>query len=159
MNLNKVFILGNLTRDPERRSLPSGQPVVSFGLATNRFFTNNDGEKEKRTEFHNVTAFRNLAKTADQYLQKGSLALIEGRLRTNTWEDKNGNKRSRTEIIALNIQLGPKGAGKGKTQSGDDDIPVVEDSQKQKSKDKDSSKSDSSDDEEEEEIDVDEIPF
>lgn len=158
MNLNKVFVLGNLTRDPERRSLPSGQPVVSFGLATNRYFTK-DGKKEKRTEFHNITAFGKLAETADQYLNKGSLALIEGRLRTNTWEDKNGNRRSRTEIIALNIQLGPRRKAGSRTSSKDDDIPVVEDSKKEspKKNKKKKSKSDSSNDEEE--IDVDEIPF
>ncbi len=108
MNLNKVFILGNLTRNPEKRSLPSGQPIVSFGMATNRFYTPQGGEKRQETEFHNVTIFGRLAEIASQYLQKGSLVLIEGRLRTRSWQDSSGVKHFRTEIIAENLQLGPR---------------------------------------------------
>lgn len=112
MNLNKVFVLGNLTRDPETRSLPSGQPVVSFGLATNRFFTSQSNEKQQETEFHNITLFGRLAEIASQYLKKGSLVLIEGRIRTRNWADRNNPdfKHYRTEIICERMQLGPKPA-------------------------------------------------
>lgn len=118
MNLNKVFVLGNLTRDPERRTLPSGNAVVSFGLATNRFFTS-QGQKQQEAEFHNIVIFGKLAETAAQYLKKGSLALIEGRLKTTNWQDpSSGIKRYRTEIIAERMQLGPRTAfvGSGKFQ-------------------------------------------
>ena len=108
MNLNKAFILGNLTRDPEIRTLPSGDSVASLGIATNRFWTSKDGQKQQEAEFHNVTAFSRLAEICSQFLTKGSLVLIEGRLRTRSWEDKSGIKHFRTEIIAQNIQLAPK---------------------------------------------------
>ncbi|MDI6883474.1 MAG: single-stranded DNA-binding protein, partial [Patescibacteria group bacterium] len=113
MNLNKVFILGRLTQNPEKRSLPSGQAVVSFGVATNRFFTNKEGEKQQEVEFHNVTLFGKLAETASQYLNKGSLVLIEGRLRTRNWQDSSGKKHYRTEIIGERIQFGPKFTSNG----------------------------------------------
>lgn len=107
MNLNKVFVLGNLTRDPEKKNLPSGQLVASFGMATNSFFTK-DGEKKQEVEFHNITTFGRLAEIASQYLKKGSLVLIEGRLRTRNWQDANGVKHYRTEITAQSMQLGPR---------------------------------------------------
>ena len=108
MNLNKVFILGNLTADPIVRSLPSGQSVANFGVATNRIFYDKNGQKQQQTEFHNVVAFGKIAEIAQQYLKKGSLVLIEGRLQTRNWEDSAGNKRTRTEIITERLQLGPK---------------------------------------------------
>ncbi len=108
MNLNKIFIVGNLTQKPETRSLPSGQPVTSFGVATNRFFTNKNQEKKQETEFHNVVAFGRLAEIASQYLNKGSLVLIEGRLRTRNWQDSSGVRHYRTEIITERMQLGPR---------------------------------------------------
>ncbi len=109
MNLNKVFVLGNLTRDPERRQLPSGQAVVNFGIATNRYYTNKEGEKKEDTEFHNIVIFGRTAEIADQYLKKGSSVLIEGRLKTSKWQDQaSGQNRYRTEIIAERMQLGPK---------------------------------------------------
>lgn len=108
MNFNKVFILGNLTRDPELRTTPSGQSVVSFGVATNRIWIDKNGQKQKETEFHNVIAWGKLAETASRYLFKGKLVFVEGRLRTRSWVDQNGVKHSRTEIIAQNFQLGPK---------------------------------------------------
>lgn len=112
MNLNKVFLIGRLTRNPEVRTLPSGQPVCSFGLATGRFFTDKTGQKQQQTEFHNIVLFGRLAEIASQYLTKGSLVMIEGRLRTRTWQDSTGASRSRTEIVAQSLQLGPKGTGK-----------------------------------------------
>lgn len=108
MNLNKAFILGNLTRDPELRSLPSGQPVASFGVATNRFFTDKNGIQQKQAEFHNIVLFGKLAEIARQYLTKGSLVLIEGRIQNRSWQTQTGEKRYRTEIVAERIQLGPR---------------------------------------------------
>jgi len=108
MNLNKVFILGNLTRDPELRQTSSGQSVTSFGVATNRMWTDKSGVKQNQTEFHNIVLWGRLAEIAHQYLAKGRLVFIEGRLNTRTWEDQNGQKRNRTEIIAENMQLGPR---------------------------------------------------
>lgn len=108
MNLNKIFLIGNLTRDPELRTLPSGQPVVSFGLATNRLWTNKQGTKQQDTQFHNVVLFGRLAEIAKQYLTKGSMAFIEGRIQTRNWEAQDGTKRTRTEVIAERLQLGPR---------------------------------------------------
>jgi len=135
MNFNKVILIGRLTRDPENRALPSGQSLTSFGLATDRFFTDKNGQKQKQVEFHNIVLFGKLADIAAQYLNKGSLALIEGRLQTRSWQDSSGNKRTRTEIIAERLQLGPRAAGKttpatppqeetGETEK--EDIPVIE---------------------------------
>ena len=108
MNLNKVFVLGNLTRDPELRQTPNGQNVATFGVATNRMWTDRSGVKQNQTEFHNVVLWGRLAEIAHQYLAKGRLVLIEGRLNTHTWQDQSGQKRNRTEIIAENMQLGPR---------------------------------------------------
>ena len=111
MNVNKAIVLGNVTRDPEIRSLPSGQSVASFGVATNRFWTDKtSGEKKSQVEFHNISAFGRLAEIAQQFLKKGSLVYIEGRLQTRSWQDQQGNKRSRTDIIAERLQLGPRQA-------------------------------------------------
>ena len=112
MNLNKVFLIGRLTRDPEARTLPSGQPVTSFGLATSRFFTDKGGQKQKQTEFHNIVLFGRQAEIASQYLKKGSLVFLDGRLQTRNWKDSSGNTKYRTEIIAERMQLGPRTAGK-----------------------------------------------
>jgi len=133
MNLNKVFLIGRLTRDPEARNLPSGQPVCSFGLATNRVFTDKSGQKQEQVEFHNIVLFGRLAEIASQYLTKGSLSMIEGRLRTRNWQDAQGNRRSRTEIVAERMQLGPRAAGKvappaepEKEAPSAEEIPVIE---------------------------------
>lgn len=111
MNLNKVYLIGNLTREPEMRSLPSGQPVVTFGLATNRVWKNQSGEKQNQAEFHNIVAFGRLAEIANQYLSKGKMALIEGRIQTRSWDGQDGVKRNRTEIVVEGMQLGPRGVG------------------------------------------------
>lgn len=108
MNLNKVFILGNLTRDPEKKVLPSGQTLVSFGIATNRFFVDRNQEKKKEAEFHNIVLFGRLADIASQYLKRGSLILVEGRLKTRSWQDEKGTKHYRTEIMGEKMQLGPR---------------------------------------------------
>lgn len=108
MNLNKVFIIGNLTRDPELRTLPSGASVASFGVATNRVWRNQQGEKQEEVQFHNIVVFGKQADTVAQYLKKGSSALIEGRLQTRNWEAQDGSKRSKTEIVAERVQFGPQ---------------------------------------------------
>jgi single-strand DNA-binding protein len=118
MNLNKAFVLGNVTRDPEVRSLPSGQQVTSFSIATNRFYTSGTGEKKQEAEFHNIVCFGKLADISSRYLNKGSLVLIEGRIKTRNWTNQQGVKQYRTEIIAETMQLGPKGAGTGGVSSG-----------------------------------------
>src|SRR3989344_9051647 len=117
MNLNKAFVLGNVTRDPEVRSMPSGQQVASFGIATNRFYTDNAGQKKQDAEFHNIVAFGKLADVASRYLNKGALVLIEGRIKTRNWQNSQGVKQYRTEIIADALQLGPKGAAGGQYKS------------------------------------------
>lgn len=101
MNLNKAMIIGNVTRDPEGRTTPSGQTVCSFGVATNRRWKDQQsGELKEQVEFHNIVAWSRLAETCKQYLKKGSKVYIEGRLQTRTWEDQAGQKRNRTEIVA-----------------------------------------------------------
>ncbi len=111
MNLNKVFILGNLTRDPELRQIPSGQNVATFSVATNRAWTDKSGVKQTQVEFHNIVLWGRLAEIAHQYLAKGRLVFIEGRMNTRAWQDQQtGQKRSRTEIVAETMQLGPRPA-------------------------------------------------
>ncbi len=111
MNLNKVFILGNLTRDPELRQTPSGQNVATFSVATNRAWTDKSGVKQTQVEFHNIVLWGRLAEIAHQYLAKGRLVLVEGKLNTRTWQDQQtGQKRSRTEIVAETMQFGPRPA-------------------------------------------------
>ncbi|MFI5206303.1 MAG: single-stranded DNA-binding protein [Candidatus Paceibacterales bacterium] len=108
MNLNKAFVLGNVTRDPEVRAMPSGQQVVNFGIATNRFYTDQSGQKKQEAEFHNIVCFGKLADISAKYLTKGSLVLIEGRLKTRNWNNTAGVKQYKTEIIADSLQLGPR---------------------------------------------------
>ena len=117
MNLNKAFILGNVTRDPEVRAMPSGQQVVNFGIATNRFYTDQSGQKKQDVEFHNIVAFGKLADTISRYVTKGSLILIEGRIKTGSWSNAQGVKQYKTEIIAENLQLGPRPQGGGMQSS------------------------------------------
>ena len=111
MNLNKAIIIGNLTQNPEVRKTPNGQSVANFGVATNRVWTNQQGVKQEQAEFHNIVAFGRLADIVGQYLAKGRLCMVEGRLQTKNWVDQSGVKHWKTEIIAENIQLGPKGSG------------------------------------------------
>lgn len=118
MNFNKAFILGNITRDPETRALPSGQPVVSFSIATNRSWTDAQGQKKDEAEFHNIVAFGKLADIISRYLTKGSLVFIAGRIKTRNWTDTAGVKHWKTEIIAEEMQMGPKGSGSSGQNSG-----------------------------------------
>ena len=149
MDLNKVFIVGRLTQQPLLKNTPSGQSVCTFSVATNR--TGKDrrtNETKKSTEFHNVVLWGRLAEIASQYLNKGGLVLIEGRLQTRNWKDNSGNQRYRTEIVGERMQLGPRNAGvakpsiveaAAKDMAQQEEIPVIE--------------------ENEEEIDVADIPF
>jgi len=130
MNLNKAFVLGNLTSDPIIRALPSGQSVANFGVATNRVFYNKDRQKQEQAEFHNIVAFGRIAEIVQQYLKKGSMVLIEGRIQTRSWQDpSSGNKRYKTEIITERLQLGPRTASFQATPS---EFPVSNQSQVQK---------------------------
>jgi len=145
MFLNKVFIFGNLTRDPERKSLPSGMAVVSLGVATNRVYISN-GQKQEEVEFHNVVAFGKQAEVIAQYLKKGSSLLVEGRIKTRNWQDSAGQKHYKTEIIADRVQFGPKSSGQStggnygnpgfqsptgsaQTIQPEPEIPVIEESE------------------------------
>lgn len=115
MNLNKAMIIGNLTRDPEVRTTPTGQSVASFSVATNQIWTDQQGQRHDKAEFHNVVAWRRLAEIVGQYLKKGSKVYIEGRLQTRDWVGQDGVKRYRTEIITDNMimldRAGAAGAG------------------------------------------------
>ena len=114
MSLNKVQIIGNVTRDPELKQIPGGQTVVSFSVATNFTWKDQAGAKQERVEFHNIVAWRKLAEIVGQYVKKGSKVYVEGRLQTRDWEGEDGIKRYRTEIVADNvIMLDRKGAGMG----------------------------------------------
>lgn len=110
------MLFGNLTRDPELRSLPSGGNVCSFSVATNRVFKKADGSKQEATEFHNIVVFGRVAETCAQYLKKGSSVYVEGRLQTRSWDGDKG-KQYRTEIVADTVQFGPR-AGGGGTSAG-----------------------------------------
>ncbi|OHA83552.1 MAG: single-stranded DNA-binding protein [Candidatus Yonathbacteria bacterium RIFOXYC1_FULL_52_10] len=109
MYLNRAFVFGNLTRDPELRSLPSGAKVTSFSLATNRVWKDKNGTKQEDAEYHNVVVFGRQAETCAQYLKKGASVLVEGRMQTRTWDAQDGTKKSRTEIVADRVQFGPRG--------------------------------------------------
>ena len=112
MYINKAFIYGNLTRDPELKALPSGQQLASFGIATNRTYKDKDGKKQEATEFHNVVAFGRPAELISQYMKKGRPLFIEGRIQTRSWDDKeSGKKNYRTEIVVENFQFGDGGKG------------------------------------------------
>ena len=177
MNLNKVFVLGNVIRDPEVKSLPSGQQVTNFAIATNRFYSSQSGEKKQEAEFHNIVCFGKLADISSRYLNKGSLVLIEGRIKTRNWTNAQGIKQYKTEIIAETMQLGPKGAGStgggnsnyGKSnfsrpepempqESSSQEIPIIEENYTPTASDEDS-KTVSFEGDAADEIDVKDIPF
>ncbi len=112
MYLNKTFLYGNLTKDPEMRSMPNGNKVTNFSLATNRVYKDQAGNRQEQTEFHNIVVFGRQAETSAQYLKKGQGVMIEGRIQTRSWDDPNGGgKKYRTEIIADSVQFGPKTGG------------------------------------------------
>ncbi len=112
-NLNKVFLMGNLTRDPELRYIPSGTAVADFSIAINRFFKNKEGTKTEDTCFVRVVVWANQAESCAKYLSKGRPVFIEGRLQSRSWEDKDGQKRSAMEVVAERVQFlgSPQGSG------------------------------------------------
>ncbi len=112
MYLNKALIVGNLTRDPEMRALPSGMQVASLSVATNSVWRDKDGNKKEDTQFHNIVVFGRQAETSAQYLKKGQQVMVEGRIQTRAWDDKaTGEKKYRTEIVADRVQFGAKAGG------------------------------------------------
>ena len=114
MYLNYVYLFGNLTMDPEMKYLHSGAKVTQFSLATNRVYKDQSGARQEQTEYHNIVVFGRQAETSAQYLKKGQGVMIEGRIQTRSWDDKNsGEKKYRTEIIADAVQFGPKGGSGG----------------------------------------------
>jgi single-strand DNA-binding protein len=151
MNLNKVFLIGRVATQPEMKTTSSGQSVCTLSMATNRTWKGKDGQKQEESQFHRIVLWTKLAEIASQFLNKGSLVMIEGRIQNRSWEDKTGAKRYTTEIIAEALQLGPRTSGepakpynpannskKEKNEVEEDDIPIIEDG---------------------EEIDVKDIPF
>lgn len=131
MNLNKAMIIGNLTRDPEMRSTSGGHNVCTFGVATNQVWTDQQGQRQEKAEFHNIVAWGKLADICNQYLGKGRKVFIEGRLQTRDWEGQDGVKRYRTEIVAENmIMLDRSGSRPDSSESsespasqgGDDEV-------------------------------------
>jgi len=123
-NLNKVMLIGRLTRDPEMRYTPSGQPLTSFSIATNRYGGGADTERKEFTDYHNIVAWnigkRSLAEIVAQYTRKGSLVYVEGRLQTRSWEGQDGQKRRTTEIVANDVQFldGRSGDGNQRQAAG-----------------------------------------
>ncbi|MGM0629380.1 MAG: single-stranded DNA-binding protein [Patescibacteria group bacterium] len=154
MDLNRAILAGNLTRDPEERSLPSGAKVCNFSIATNRVWKDKDGSQQKSTDFHNIVVFGRQAETSAQYLKKGQEALIEGRIQTRSWDDqKTGEKKYRTEIVADRVQFGSRGTGAGSAPSGADQSASNDSSASQ------GAKEEGEIDYPDEEIDPEDIPF
>lgn len=115
MYLNKAFIVGNLTKDPELKAIASGSKVCTFGVATNRVYKDKDGNRQENVEYHNIVAWGRTAELVAQYMKKGNQILVEGRIQTRSWDAQDGTKKYRTEIVADSIQFGnrPSGSGAG----------------------------------------------
>lgn len=125
MYLNKAFLYGNLTRDPELKALPSGGQVANFGVATNRTYKDKNGAKQEATEFHNVVAFGRTAEVIAQYMKKGRPIYVEGRIQTRSWDDKeSGKKNYRTEIVVDSFQFGADGGRGGAGGAARDEQPA-----------------------------------
>jgi len=123
--VNKVILIGRLGADPEVRYTPDGTMVVNFRIATDESYRNKQGEKVTKTEWHRIVVFGRLAEICGNYLGKGRLVFIEGKLQTRTWDDKDGNKRSLTEVLASNMQmLESKGQGRGQDAVMDEPMPA-----------------------------------
>ena len=123
-SLNKVLLIGNLTRDPDLKYLSSGVPVASFGLAVNRTYTDGNGEKQEDPCFVDVTCWSRLAEVSAEYLKKGKSVFIEGRLQYRSWEAEDGGKKSKLEVVAQNIQfLGGGSKADSEEEDADDAVP------------------------------------
>src|SRR5690606_31111811 len=121
-SLNKVMLIGNLGKDPEVRTIPSGAKVANFPIATSESYTGKDGQRVEKTEWHNIVMWRGLAEVAEKYLKKGNQVFIEGKLQTRSWDDQNGQKRYMTEIVADNMtMLGGRRNDGGGFGGGDDE--------------------------------------
>jgi len=120
MNLNKAMIIGNLTRDPEMRNTPSGAQVASFSVATSLVWTDANGQQQKKSEFHNIVAWRKLAEICGQYLRKGAKVYVEGRLQTTEWTGQDAVKRYRTEIVLENMIMLDRQGTNGGTPSNNE---------------------------------------
>ena len=112
-SLNKVLLIGNLTRDPELRYIPSGQAVASFTVAVNRVYNSQAGEKKEEVSFIRVVVWARMAENCNEYLKKGSPVFVEGRLQSRSWDAPDGTKRSTIEVVALNVQFLSRGGGGG----------------------------------------------
>ena len=122
--VNKALLIGRLGKDPEVRYTPDGMMVTNFNLATDEQWKDKSGQRVQRTEWHRIVTFGKLAEICGNYLSKGKLVFVEGRIQTRAWEDKDGNKRYTTEIVAANMQmLDSKGQGKSQEAAGDDRFP------------------------------------
>lgn len=125
--VNKVILVGRLGKDPEVRYTPDGTMVTNFTMATDESYKDKNGEKVQKTEWHRIVTYRKLAEICGNYLTKGKLVYIEGKIQTRTWEDKEGTKRNTTEIIANNMQmLDSKGQGQGKADDMIPDAPFTQ---------------------------------
>lgn len=141
MNLNKVFLMGRVTADPELRTTPTGQSVVTITIATNRNWVGKNGQRQEDVQFHNVVVWGRQAEIVGQFLKKGSLVYVEGRLQNRKWQDAQGQTRRVTEIVAERVQLGPRAGGgrddsagsQGKFSRGNDFSDGKTDAQPQKS--------------------------
>ena len=125
-SVNKVILLGNLGADPEVRYTPSGTAVANFNLATHEQWTNKDGEKEEKTEWHRIVAWARLGEICGEYLRKGSQVYVEGRIQTRAWEDRDGIKRYTTEIVAQTMQMLGSSRKEGEARSPEERYPVEE---------------------------------
>jgi single-strand DNA-binding protein len=121
--VNKVILLGNLGKDPELRYTPSGQAVANFSLATTERRTDKNGQRKETTEWHNIVTFGKTAELVNQYLKKGRSCYIEGKITTRSWDDRDGNKKYKTEIIANSIQF--LGSGHGADNAPSNDAPAA----------------------------------
>ena len=168
MNLNKVQVIGRLTRDPEVKNLPSGVPVANFSLATNHIYYDQNKQKVENVDFHNCVAFNRTAENLGKYQKKGNLLYVEGRLTTRSWDDKTtGEKKYRTEIIVETVSFAPRSSGGDGSDEGrapnEDDIDFGGSTQEEKPKKKEEVKGRGMDldqlDYGDANINVDDIPF
>lgn len=161
-DLNVVFLMGNLTRDPELRYTPNGQAVTTFTVATNRRWNDAEGVTKDAVEYTDVVAWGKMAENMANFMKKGRRVHVTGRMQTRTWEAQDGGKRSKTEVIATDIIFVDKSTGGGSTSEGVDSMPQEDFSQEdpaEKGKGKPARSADGKDKEEVDEIDISEIPF
>ena len=155
-SLNKVMLIGNLTRDPEMRYTPQGAGVCTFGVATNRNWTTDAGEKKEDVEFHNIVAWNKLAEICSQLLKKGRKVYVEGRLSTRSWQAQDGAQKQRTEVVITDMVILDR---KMDEVGGETDIPEVEETQVEEKKPVKKSKSEPKEEVNAEGVNEEDIPF